>query len=155
MQNTTADQMIKVPIKRFAHGAELSLPKYATEASAGVDLISAVSDNLILQPNERSAVPTGIAVALPDGYEAQIRPRSGLAIKYGVTCLNSPGTIDPDYRGEIFVILINHGQKIFFIKRGMKIAQLIIAPYKTITWDEVKELSSTNRGEKGLGSTGE
>ncbi len=147
--------MIKVPIKQLLHGKNLSLPKYATESSAGMDLIAAIYDDQILKPTERLAIPSGIAIALPKGYEAQIRSRSGLAIKYGITCLNSPGTIDSDYRGEIFIILINHGQNPFIIKRGMRIAQLILTHYDIITWNEVKKLDHTNRGEKGLGSTGE
>ena len=130
-------------VAALLHGKNLSLPKYATEASAGMDLIAAIYDDQILKPTERLAIPSGIAIALPKGYEAQIRSRSGLAIKYGITCLNSPGTIDSDYRGEIFIILINHGQNPIIIKRGMRIAQLILTHYDIITWNEVKKLNST------------
>ena len=148
--------MKKVPIrvKRLPNSAGLDLPRYATELSAGTDLLAAIENAVILQPGERVSLPTGIAIALPKGYEAQIRPRSGLAIKYGVTCLNSPGTIDPDYRGELCIILINHGQEKFKIKRGMRIAQLVLSTYSTLSWLDSETLDQTKRGEGGLGSTG-
>ena len=148
--------MKKVPIrvKRLPNSAGLDLPRYATELSAGTDLLAAIENAVILPPGERVAVPTGIAIVLPKGYEAQIRPRSGLAIKYGVTCLNSPGTIDPDYRGELFIILINHGKEKFKIKRGMRIAQLVLSTYSTLSWLDSETLDQTKRGEGGLGSTG-
>ena len=145
---------VLIPVKRLPNSAGLDLPCYATELSAGTDLLAAIENAVILQPGERVSLPTGIAIALPKGYEAQIRPRSGLAIKYGVTCLNSPGTIDPDYRGELFIILINHGQEKFKIKRGMRIAQLVLSTYSTLSWLDNETLDQTKRGEGGLGSTG-
>jgi len=145
---------IKIFLKRLPHSVELKLPSYATENSAGADLLAAVDADKPLQPGERTIVPTGIQITLPPGYEAQVRPRSGLAIKNGITCLNSPGTIDADYRGEVGVILINHGTETFVIERGMRIAQLIIAPVVTASWDEVESLDQTARGASGFGSTG-
>ena len=146
----------KVPITRFDHGADLPLPAYETAQAAGMDLRAAVLDDapLTLRPGERFAVPTGLAFALPPGFEGQVRPRSGLAFKSGITCLNSPGTIDADYRGEVKVILINHGPDDFVIRRGNRIAQLVIAPVVQSTWDEVADLESTARGAGGFGSTG-
>lgn len=146
--------MLKVKIKRFPHSKDLALPSYATIGSAGMDLLYAGYEPVILKPLERALLPTGIAIELPDGFEAQVRPRSGLAIKHGITILNAPGTIDPDYRGEIKVALINLGQEDFPIKRGDRIAQLIIAPFVKVLWEEVDELSPTLRGENGFGSTG-
>ena len=145
-----------VPITRLAHGADLPLPAYETAQAAGMDLRAAVLDDapLTLRPGERFAVPTGLAFALPPGFEGQVRPRSGLAFKSGITCLNSPGTIDADYRGEVKVILINHGPDDFVIRRGNRIAQLVIAPVVQATWDEVADLDSTARGAGGFGSTG-
>ena len=143
-----------VSVKRLPHGLDLPLPVAATNLSAGVDLLAALGETLTLNPGEQKNVPTGIALALPPGYEAQIRPRSGLAAKHGVTVLNSPGTIDADYRGEIGAILINHGNKPFFIERGMRIAQMIVAPVINFTWLEKEELSDTERNNKGFGSTG-
>ena len=145
---------LTVAITRLPHGADLPLPEYATADSAGLDLLAAIDDVLILAPGERTLVPSGLAIALPSGYEAQVRPRSGLAYKNGVTVLNSPGTIDADYRGEIGVILINHGNDAFAIERGMRIAQMIIAPVTQLEWDEVEELPETVRGAGGFGSTG-
>ncbi|MBL23536.1 MAG: dUTP diphosphatase [Rhodospirillaceae bacterium] len=145
---------LTVAITRLPHGADLPLPEYATADSAGLDLLPAIDDVLILAPGERTLVPSGLAIALPSGYEAQVRPRSGLAYKNGVTVLNSPGTIDADYRGEIGVILINHGNDAFAIERGMRIAQMIIAPVTQLEWDEVEELPETVRGAGGFGSTG-
>lgn len=145
---------VQVPVLRLPHGADLSLPAYATPQSAGVDLRAAIDQTMILPPLGRVAVPTGLAVALPDGYEAQVRPRSGLALNDGVTVLNSPGTIDADYRGEIKVILINLSHRPFAIERGQRIAQLIVAPVVQIDWHEVHVLEKTDRGDGGHGSTG-
>jgi len=146
--------MISIPVQRLAHGAELALPRQATMDSAGMDLLAAVEGDVVLAPGSRALIPTGIAVALPSGHEAQVRPRSGLALKHGVTVLNSPGTIDADYRGEIRVILINHGSKPFTVERGMRIAQMVVAPVTTVAWREVGELDDTARGAGGFGSTG-
>jgi len=145
---------VKVSLKKLPHAVDLELPRYATANSAGADLLAAVNADAPLQPGQRLIIPTGIQITLPSGYEAQVRPRSGLAIKNGVTCLNSPGTIDADYRGEVGVILINHGTETFVIERGMRIAQLIIAPVVSALWDEVESLDQTARGEGGFGSTG-
>ena len=145
---------LSVQIKRLPHGADLPLPRYATPDSAGVDLLAAIPDAVVLAPGERQLIPSGIAVALPPGTEAQVRPRSGLALRHGITLLNTPGTIDADYRGEIGVILINLGQEPFAIDRGMRIAQMIIAPVVQVAWDEVSELSDSSRGAGGFGSTG-
>lgn len=141
-----------VPIRRLDHA--LDLPAYATGTAAGLDLAAAVDQPLTLQPGGRALVPTGIALALPVGFEAQVRPRSGLALKHGVTVLNSPGTIDADYRGEVGVILINHGTVPFTVERGHRIAQLVIARHETIVWDERDELPGSERGAGGFGSTG-
>jgi dUTP pyrophosphatase len=130
------------------------LPKYSTEESAGLDLRAELQSPIVLEPGQRSLIPTGLKIALPTGYEAQVRPRSGLAYKHGITVLNSPGTIDADYRGDVGVILINHGSESFTIENGERIAQLIIAKFIQIDWDEVLDLSSTSRGEGGFGSTG-
>lgn len=130
------------------------LPAHATEDSAGVDLTAAIDTPIILAPGKRTPVPTGIAIALPKGYEAQIRPRSGLALKHGISLLNTPGTIDADYRGEIIAIVINHGEENFVIEPGMRIAQMIIAAYQRITWEEVEDLEDTPRGLNKFGSTG-
>lgn len=130
------------------------LPSYATEHSAGMDLMSASLEPMVIKPKERILVPTGIAIALPNNFEAQIRPRSGLAVKYGVTVANAPGTIDADYRGEIKVILINLGSEDFVVEKNMRIAQMIIARYEKITWKEVESLEKTSRGIEGFGSTG-
>lgn len=145
---------MKVAIKRLPHGSDLPLPGYATSGSAGLDLHAAVTDSQHLAPGERAIVPSGISIALPEGYEAQVRPRSGLAAKHGVTCLNSPGTIDADYRGEIGVILINHGAEPFEIRRGDRIAQMVIAPVTMAALVEVEDLPETSRGDGGFGSTG-
>lgn len=146
-----------VPIVRLPHGRDLPLPAYETALAAGMDLRAAVSEDapLVLRPGERSAVPTGLAFALPPGFEAQVRPRSGLAFKNGITCLNSPGTIDADYRGEVKVILINHGAESFTIRRGDRIGQLVIAPVVQAAWAEVDALDETVRGTGGFGSTGQ
>ncbi len=144
----------EIYIKQLPHGKDLNLPSYATSHSAGMDLMAAIEQDIILKKFERKLVPTGIAIALPDGFEAQIRPRSGLALKNGVTVLNTPGTIDADYRGEIGVILINLGNEDFVISRGMRIAQMIIASYTQAHFTSVEDLSITARGDGGFGSTG-
>ena len=144
----------EVPLHRLPHGAGLALPDYATELSAGVDLLAAVEADVVLQPGERKLIPSGIAIALPAGTEAQVRPRSGLALKYGVTVLNAPGTIDADYRGEVGVILINHGDAPFTVTRGARIAQMVIAPVTQARWREVERLEDSARGAGGFGSTG-
>lgn len=146
---------ITVAVERLAHGADLPLPRYATQDSAGMDLLAAVTDLVTLSPGERKLVPTGLAIALPAGYEAQVRPRSGLALKHGVTCLNSPGTIDSDYRGEVGVILANLGPEAFTIRRGDRIAQMVVAAYATVAWEEANSLDETTRGAGGFGSTGQ
>jgi len=148
------NQTIRVAVTRLPHGADLPLPGYATEHSAGMDLLAAIDEDLDLAPNAWTLVPTGLAIALPDGFEAQVRPRSGLAAKHGVTVLNSPGTVDADYRGEVKVILVNHGSQPFTIERGMRIAQMIVAPVTRVAWDEVATLEDTARGAGGFGSTG-
>jgi dUTP pyrophosphatase len=144
--------MTEVAIRRLAHGEGLALPAYESEHAAGMDLRAA--EDAILPPGGRALVATGFAIALPDGFEAQVRPRSGLAAKHGVTLLNSPGTIDADYRGEIKVILINHGREAFAVKRGDRIAQMIVAPVTRAVLKETVELSGTARGAGGFGSTG-
>ncbi len=143
---------VPVRIKRLAHGADLDLPGYATAGAAGMDVISA--EDLTLAAGARHAVATGLSVAIPPGYEIQVRPRSGLALKHGISVPNSPGTIDSDYRGELKVILINHGSEAFEIRRGDRIAQLVLAPVTQASWLEVEELDETARGEGGFGSTG-
>ena len=146
--------MTTVPITRLPHGTDLDLPAYATEHAAGLDLMAALPEPMAIPAGKRAMVPTGIAIALPVGFEAQVRPRSGLAAKHGVTVLNSPGTIDADYRGEIKVILINLGETDFLVEPKSRIAQLIVAPVMQIRWDEVDSLPQTARGEGGFGSTG-
>ena len=145
-----------IALKRLSHAEGLPLPAYETAHAAGMDLRAAVPENtpLTLRPGDRNAVPTGLAMAIPPGFEGQVRPRSGLALRAGVTCLNSPGTIDADYRGEVKVILINHGPDDFIVRRGDRIAQLLIAPVVQATWREVEALEETSRGEGGFGSTG-
>lgn len=145
---------VKVKLLPLEHAVGLQLPTYATEQSAGMDLSAALEEALELGPGDRALIPTGLSIALPAGYEAQIRPRSGLAVKNGVTVLNSPGTIDADYRGEIKVILINHGQKSFTVERGMRIAQMVVEKYETVGWEIVTDLDESERGEGGFGSTG-
>ena len=145
---------LTVPIQRLPHGAALPLPAYATADAAGLDLLVALDQSMMLEPLARALVPTGIAIALPRGYEAQVRPRSGLAAKHGVTVLNSPGTIDADYRGEIKVILVNLSAETFEIEPGMRIAQMVIAPVTQIAWIERADLDGTARGGGGFGSTG-
>ena len=145
---------LKVPLQRMPHGNDLDLPSYATALSAGMDLIAAVDDPISLEPGARAVIPSGIAIALPQGFEAQVRPRSGLAAKHGVTVLNSPGTIDADYRGEIGVILVNFGNETFHVDRGMRIAQMVVAAIETVAWSETKTLPASVRGDGGFGSTG-
>ena len=146
--------MTTVAIKVLPHGQGLPLPAYATAGAAGLDLCAAVDSPVTLQAGERRLIPSGLAMALPEGFEAQLRPRSGLALKNGVTVLNSPGTIDCDYRGEIKALLINHGQEPFTIERGMRIAQIVIAPVTHARLRVVDELDDTARGAGGYGSTG-
>ena len=149
------EEDISVALKPLDHAVGLKLPSYATSQSAGMDLTAALKEALELGPGDRALVPTGLSIALPKGFEAQIRPRSGLAAKYGVTVLNSPGTIDADYRGEIKVILINHGKEPFTIERGMRIAQMVIERFTHVNWQVVEELEeNSERGEGGFGSTG-
>jgi len=146
----------EVRITRLAHGADLPLPSYQSAHAAGLDLIAAVPADapLTIEPGARALVPTGLAIALPDGHEAQVRPRSGLAARHGLTVLNAPGTIDADYRGEVQVLLINHGSEAVSITRGMRIAQLVIAPVTRANLHEVQLLDETRRGKGGFGSTG-
>ena len=148
--------MTTVRVERLPHAEGLALPAYETTGSAGMDLRAAVAEfePVVLAPGERKLIPTGLKIALEPGYEAQVRPRSGLALKHGVTCLNSPGTIDSDYRGEVGVILINHGQVAFEMRRGERIAQMVIAPYAQAVMAEVEALDETARGAGGFGSTG-
>ncbi len=147
---------VKVDIRQLPHGEGLALPEYHSADAAGLDLLAAVPEDspLILSPGQRALVPTGLTIALPPGYEAQVRPRSGLASKHGVTVLNSPGTVDADYRGEIGVLLINHGGVPFPIRRGERIAQMVIAPVVRVELTPAAELSTTKRGGGGFGSTG-
>ena len=145
---------LAVSVQRLPHGADLPLPAYATASSAGIDLLAAIETTVVLEPAARAMIPTGIAIALPGGHEAQVRPRSGLAARHGVTVLNSPGTIDADYRGEIAVILVNLGDAPFRVERGMRIAQMVVAPVDTIAWQEVEYLPDTVRAAGGFGSTG-
>ena len=139
---------------QIVNNSKHELPKYATKLSAGMDLRANIEEPIVLQPGERRLIPTGIHIGLPQGYEAEVRPRSGLALKHGITCLNSPGTIDADYTGDVGVILINHGQEPFTINDGDRIAQMVIAKYKQVTWVEVEELQATERGDGGFGHTG-
>ncbi|HTS92503.1 MAG TPA: dUTP diphosphatase [Stellaceae bacterium] len=145
---------VSVSVTSLPHANGLPLPRYASAAAAGVDLVAAVPGPLLLRPGERAAVPTGIALALPEGYEAQVRPRSGLALKHGIAVLNSPGTIDADYRGEILVILANLGAEPVTIARGERVAQLVVAPVARISWEPVATLPVSARGAQGFGSTG-
>ncbi len=145
---------LAVPVRQLDHARDLALPHYATAAAAGLDLLAAVMDVQDLVPGARAIVPTGIALALPPGFEGQVRPRSGLAANHGITLLNAPGTIDADYRGEVGVILINLSDRTFRIERGMRIAQLVIAPVTRITWSPVSILPASDRNEGGFGSTG-
>jgi dUTP pyrophosphatase len=147
---------IKVDIQQLPHGEGLALPAYQSAHAAGLDLLAAVSEDapMMLAPGKHAMIPTGLRIALPPGYEAQVRPRSGLAARHGVTVLNSPGTVDADYRGEINVLLINHGDQPFQIRRGERIAQMVIAPVTQVELVPVTSLSTTDRGSGGFGSTG-
>lgn len=146
--------MPRIAIQRLPHGLDLPLPSYATVDAAGMDLLAAVKTDIVIGPGKRVLVPTGIALALPTGYEAQVRPRSGLALKHGITVLNAPGTIDADYRGEVGVILVNLGAEPFAIRRGERIAQMVVAPVARAVLDEVPALPASMRGAGGFGSTG-
>lgn len=145
---------VEVAVQRLPHGEGLPLPAYASQLAAGADLLAAVARALVLKPGERAAVPTGIALALPEGFEAQVRPRSGLALNHGLTVLNAPGTIDADYRGEVKVILANLGSDDFTVERGMRIAQLVLARVEVACWRECATLPESARGAGGFGSTG-
>lgn len=146
--------MTNINVKILENGKGLDLPKYETEQSAGLDLYAAIDSNITLKPMERILVPTGLAIALKPGLEAQIRPRSGLAYKHGITVLNAPGTIDADYRGEVKALIVNLGTENFTIERGLRIAQMVIAKYEQISWNAVEDLDETSRGDGGFGSTG-
>ena len=146
--------MTEIRFKKLPHAADLQLPSYETASAAGMDIRAALETPITLKPGERTLIPTGLQMALPHGYEAQIRPRSGQAIKHGITMLNSPGTIDADYRGEVKVIAINHGQEDFVVNHGDRIAQMVIAPVIQLNVQEVENLDETERGEGGFGSTG-
>jgi dUTP pyrophosphatase len=148
----SSSERVAVRVKRLPHGEGLDLPRYATAGAAGMDVLAA--EDVTLEPGARHAVATGLAVAIPPGYEIQVRPRSGLALKHGIGVPNTPGTIDSDYRGELKVILINHGAEPFAIHRGDRIAQLVLAPVTLAEWAEVAELDETSRGAGGFGSTG-
>jgi dUTP pyrophosphatase len=145
---------VRIALTRLAHGRGLDLPRYATHDSAGMDLVAAVERDVVLEPGDRALVPTGIALQLPQGYEGQVRPRSGLALQHGISVLNAPGTIDSDYRGEVGVILINLGREPFTVVRGSRIAQLVIAPHVQAELIVTESLASSERGSGGFGSTG-
>jgi dUTP pyrophosphatase len=147
-------EQIMVPIARLPGQEDLPLPRYMTAQSAGMDLVAAVTGDEVVHPGERKMIPTGIAIALPQGYEAQIRPRSGLAIKNGVTLINSPGTVDADYRGEICLLLINHGRDPFVVRRGERIAQMVVHRVCRVSWEPGTGLDPTTRGSGGFGHTG-
>lgn len=146
--------MIKILVKRLPHSEGVPLPKYMSSHAAGMDLFAAVPNEVTIKSGERALIPTGISIALPEGYEAQVRPRSGLAIKSGISVLNTPGTIDADYRGEVCVILMNHDSKQFVVKRGDRIAQMVVKEVIKASLEEVSELPDTHRGEGGFGHTG-
>ena len=146
--------MTVVKVLVLPHGAGLDMPSYETEQAAGMDLRAAVTEPLELAPRQRKLVPTGLKIELPRDFEGQVRPRSGLAIKHGITLINSPGTIDADYRGELMVPLVNHGDQNFTIERGMRIAQMVVAPVNQVALEVVAELSDSSRGQGGFGSTG-
>ena len=147
-------ETVEIEVMRLAHARDLALPDYATAAAAGADLLAAIDQDIVMAPLERMIVPTGISIALPVGFEAQVRPRSGLAARHGITVANAPGTIDADYRGEVGVILANLSKEPFKITRGMRIAQLVVARHARAVWREVSELGTTARGAGGFGSTG-
>ncbi|MGE5234501.1 MAG: dUTP diphosphatase [Acidobacteriota bacterium] len=150
----SAEQRLRLRVRRLPHAADLPLPAAASPGAAGVDLRAAIHEDLVLAPGDRTLVPTGLVLELPPGYEGQVRPRSGLALRHGVTCLNSPGTIDSDYRGEVAVILANLGREPFVVKRGERIAQLVVARCARIEWEEAEALQDSERGPGGFGSTG-
>lgn len=145
---------VPVRVRRLPHNLDLPLPAYATSGAAGMDLVAAVTEPVTIAPGQRALIPTGLAIALPAGYELQIRPRSGLALRNGIVLPNSPGTIDEDYRGEIQVIVLNAGAEPFVVERGARIAQAVLAPVVRASWDEVADLDVTTRGRGGFGSTG-
>ncbi|MCH4142736.1 dUTP diphosphatase [Acetobacter peroxydans] len=145
---------VQVQVQRLAHGHDLPLPSYATSGAAGMDFLAAVEQPVVIEPGARVLVPTGLKMALPPGYELQVRPRSGLALKHGVVLPNAPGTIDEDYRGEIGIIVMNAGAEPFIVERGMRIAQGVVAPVVRAVWSECASLDETKRGEGGFGSTG-
>ena len=145
---------VGVKLRRLPHGIGLDLPSYATSGAAGMDLLAAIEAPVKIEPGQRKLIPTGFCIALPPGYELQVRPRSGLALKHGITLPNTPGTIDEDYRGEVGVIVLNAGSEVFEITRGMRIAQAVLAPVVRALWQEVDDLDETNRGTGGFGSTG-
>ena len=147
-------ERVSISIRRLAHAAGLDLPSYATAGAAALDLLAAIEAPVDIAPRQFRLVPTGIAIALPPGFEAQVRPRSGLALKHGITVLNAPGTVDADYRGEVGVVLVNHGETAFRLERGMRIAQMAIARVAQAHWIECDELPPTARAEGGFGSTG-
>jgi dUTP pyrophosphatase len=146
--------MVEILVTRLPHAEGLPLPSYATEGAAGMDLLAAVTAPLVILPGGRALVPTGLRIALPPGHEMQVRPRSGLALKHGITMPNSPGTVDEDYRGELQVIILNAGTEPFTIERGMRIAQAVVAPVVRATWREAETLPDSQRGSGGFGSTG-
>ena len=150
----SSDTTVTVAIHSLPHGAGLPLPAYATAGAAGLDLLAAVSEEQILTPGARALIPAGIAIALPPGFEGQVRPRSGLAVRHGIAIVNTPGTIDSDYRGEVQVLLVNLGAEAFSVTRGMRIAQLVVQPVSRVTWQECESLDETQRGTGGFGSTG-
>ncbi len=155
MKNTIlSSPTLSVSIKRLSGAEDLSLPEYQTPNSAAMDIHAAVVETVVIEPRAIALIPTGFAMAVPEGYEAQIRPRSGLAVKHGITVINSPGTIDSDYRGEVKVALINHGPEAFEITRGMRIAQMLVAPVSRVDWQVAEELPTTERGAGGFGHTG-
>ena len=145
---------VAVRVRRLPHNQDLPLPAYATEGAAGMDLLAAVAEPVIIEPGQRVLIPTGLAIALPSGYELQVRPRSGLALRNGIVLPNSPGTIDEDYRGEIQVIVMNAGSEPFRVERGARIAQAVLAPVVRVAWEEVADLDVTARNAGGFGSTG-
>ena len=145
---------VAVAVTRLPGNDDIALPRYETEQSAGLDLAAALPETVVLDPGARAMIPTGLAIALPPGYEAQIRPRSGLAARSGITVLNAPGTVDADYRGEVKVVLANLGDAPFAVERGMRIAQMVVAPVTRIAWDEMEALPGSARGAGGFGSTG-
>jgi dUTP pyrophosphatase len=153
-KDASGETSVSVKVKQVGFSSGLAMPKYESDGAAGMDLLAAISDEMTIAPGDRMLVPSGIAVELPKGLEAQVRPRSGLALRDGVTVLNSPGTVDSDYRGEIGVILINQGERPFTVRRGMRIAQVVFAPVVRASMESVEELAETDRGAGGFGSTG-